>query len=183
VVAAAGLRRFAWPVAAGIAAAFIAVLALHGERPQPGLARFAPAGVLADWPVERISEIEVVAATRRRSFHRHDGEDWHAETGDAPAGVNPGERIEAGLKLLRNSAPQRILEASEVAGRPMGEFGLAPPLLTVTARTASGVSIAIEFGAANPLGLARYTRVVGRPELLLLSTFVAEPWERLAEGR
>ena len=182
-MAQAGLRGFAWPVAAGVAAVFIAALALHGERPQPGLARFAPAGVLADWPIERVSEIEVVAGTRHRSFHRHDGEDWHAETGDIPAGTDVGERIEAGLKLLRNSAPQRILEPSEITGRPMGEFGLAPPLLTVTARTASGVSTTIEFGAANPLGLARYTRVAGRPELLLLPSYVAEAWERVAEGR
>jgi hypothetical protein len=34
---------------------------------------------------------------------------------------------------------------------------------------------------ANPLGLERYARVVGRPEILLMPAFVADAWEPVAE--
>lgn len=181
MVAAAGVSRLAWPAAAGVAAALLAALAFHGERPQSGLARFAPAGVLADWPVGQVTDIGIVAGPSRRAFHR--GEDgWRSEAADAP-GAALGERIERGLTLLRNSPPQRVLEASEVADRPLGEFGLAPPGLVVTATAASGAHIMIEFGGANPLGLARYARVAGRPEVLLLSSYVAEAWEGVAAAR
>ena len=49
------------------------------------------------------------------------------------------------------------------------------------------VGVADQFdgsaGGANPLGLERYARVVGRPEILLLPAFVADAWEPLAAAR
>ena len=39
----------------------------------------------------------------------------------------------------------------------------------------------IAFGGANPHGLARYARIDGRPELLLLPSYVAEAWQLVAE--
>jgi hypothetical protein len=179
MVAAAGVRRFAWPVAAGAAAALIAALALHGERPQSGLARFVPAGVLADWPIARIGEITVDDGTGSRVFRRDAAGIWREAGGDASS-ADLSQAIESGLRLLHNSAPQRVLEVGALADLPLTEFGLAPPRLTVTVRREWGDSVAIEFGATNPLGLARYARVAGRPEVVLLSSFVAEAWERLA---
>jgi hypothetical protein len=181
VVAPARVRRWAWPAAAGVAAAFIAAAAFHGNRPQSGLARFAPAGVLASWPLDQVAKIEVTAGATHHSFHRHGSEEWRTEHGDTPAAADLAKRIETGLRLLRNSAPQRTLDASEMAGRSRREFGLEPPLLTVTVARSNHDSITIHFGGANPLGLARYVQIAGRPEVLLLSAFVADPWERLAE--
>ena len=66
MVAAAGVRGWAWPVTAAFAAGFIALLALHGERPETGLARFQPAGLLADWPIEQVTSVELRAGTRRQ---------------------------------------------------------------------------------------------------------------------
>ena len=175
------MRRFAWPAAAGAALALIAALAWHGERPQPGLARFAPAGVLAALPPSRISDVVVATSATSRAFRRNTAGEWLAKDGGSPADPELAEQIETALKLLHNSPPLRTLDASEVAGQPLDQFGLAPPRLTVTARVAEGPGMTIAFGGANPLGLARYARIDGRPELLLLSSYVAEAWEKVAE--
>ena len=178
-----GVTRWAWPIAAAVAAGFIAVLAFHGERPEPGLERFTPAGLLADWPIEQVIAVEVSAGADRRSFHRGADGGWHLSAGDAPLGSDLAERIETGLKLLRNSAPQRNFAAGELEGRDLAEFGLDPPRLMVGIRGITGGAVTIQFGGANPLGLARYTRIDGRPQIWLLPSFVAEAWERVAERR
>jgi hypothetical protein len=142
------------------------------------LVRFEPAGLLVDWPIEEITALELSAGTQHRSFHLGPG-GWRGET--VPADLEP--RIATGLKLLHNSAPERILAASEIGEHGLVEFGLEPPRLTLSAATAAGRRITIRFGGANPLGLARYTQIDGRPELILLPAFVAEAWERVMEAR
>jgi hypothetical protein len=179
VVAAARVKAWGWPLAAALAAGFIGVLAFEGERPEPGLARFVPAGILADWPIPQVSSVEVGVGTDRRSFRRNPGGGWRLEVADAATTADLTERIETALKLLHNSAPQR----TDLASEQLSEFGLAPPRLTVTARMASGASVTIEFGGPNPLGLERYARVNGRREILLIPAFVADAWEPVAEAR
>ncbi len=179
MVAPARVKAWRWPAAAALAAGFVAVLAFHGERPEPGLARFAPAGLLADWPVEQVSSLEVSAGTLHRSFRRDPGGGWLADAGSAPLALALVEHIETGLKLLHNSAPQR----TDLVSEQLEEFGLMPPRLTVTAHRFGSGAMTIEFGGANPLGLERYARVVGRPEILLVPAFVADAWEPLAATR
>ena len=175
------MKRIAWPVAAGIAVALLAALAVHGERPQSGIMRAVPAGVLAGWDLLQITEVAVATSGSARTFRRGEAGQWRVAGDGSPAAPGLAERIEIGLKLLHTSPPQRILDASEVAGRPLAEFGLASPRLTVSLRTADGAGITIAFGSINPLGLARYARVDGRPGLLLLATYLAEAWERVAQ--
>ncbi len=174
-----GVMRWAWPIAATVAAGFIGLLAFQGERPAPGLVRFEPAGLLADWPVRQVTKVEVQAGTDHRSFQRDSDGLWQLHATDAAAANDLAEHIETGLTLLHNSAPQR----TDLADQQLAEFGLEPPRLTVTARTAIGDSIMIAFGGTNPLGLARYTRIVGRAEILLMPAFVADAWQRVAETR
>ena len=174
-----GVRRWGWPVAATFATGFIGLLAFQGERPEPGLARFAPAGLLAEWPVQQVASVEVGIGAYHRSFRREPGGFWRPEDADAATAADLVERIETGLKLLHNSAPQR----TDLSSEQLAEFGLEPPRLIVTARKTGGDSITIEFGGVNPLGLERYARIVGRPEILLLPAFVADAWERVAEAQ
>jgi len=178
VAASARLKGWAWPVAAALAVGFIGVLAFHGERREPGLARFRPAGVLATWPIEQVTFVEVGTATKRRSFRRSPGGAWRSDATGTATTADLDERIERGLNLLHNSGPQR----TDLAGAQLAEFGLAPPRLTVTARMGS-VGSTIEFGDTNPLGLERYVRIVGRGGILLLPSFVADAWEPVAEAR
>jgi hypothetical protein len=179
MVAPAGVKAWGWYAAAALAAGFIAVLAFQGERPEPGLARFVPAGLLAGWPVEQVSSVEVTAGTLHRTFRRDPGGGWRPEAADPALAATLAEHIETGLTLLHNSSPQR----ADLASEQLGEFGLMPPSLTVTARRADGATVTIEFGGANSLGLERYARVVGRTEILLMPAFVADAWEPLAETR
>ena len=178
-MAAALVMRWVRLTAAAMAIAFIAILAFHGERPEPGLVNFQAAGLLADWAVDGVTSVIVVAGGKQRSFHRLPGDHWRAdEDGVRPV---PTERINAGLALLRDSAPQRWLAADEISDRSLAEFGLDPPRLAVTIGKTGGESITLSFGGTNPLGLARYARINGRPGLVLLQSFVADPWEQVAE--
>lgn len=174
------MRVWGWTAAAALAVVFLCMLAFQGERPEPGLGRFEPAGLLVDWPSEDIFALELSAGTQHRSFHRA-GSGWRGEEGDASAVLQ--QRIATGLKLLRNSAPERIFAAHEIGERTLVDFGLDPPLFTLAARTVEGRSVTIHFGGTNPLGLARYTRIDGRPEVILLPGFVAEAWERVMVTR
>jgi hypothetical protein len=174
------MRVWGWWGTAALAAVFIGVLAFHGERPEPGLGRFEPAGLLVDWPVDDISVLELSAGAEHRSFHRVEG-GWRLDEGEPAADLE--QRIAIGLKLLRNSAPERIFSADEIGEHTLVDFGLEPPRLTLEARTAEGRSVTIRFGGANPLGLARYTRIEGRPEVILLPGFVAGAWERVMATR
>jgi hypothetical protein len=179
MVAPAGVKAWGWPVAAALAVGFIGLLAFHGERPEPGLVRFAPAGLLVGWPLQDVRSVEVSAGTQYRSFYRTPSGGWRPEAGAAASTAELTERIETGLKLLRNSPPQR----TDLGNEQEGEFGLRPPRLTVTARTLRGDSMTVEFGGTNPLGLERYARIVGRSEVLLMPAFVADVWEPVAEAR
>ena len=95
---------------------------------------------------------------------------------------DPRPQVEEGLALLHRSGPERILTPDEAVGSER-DFGLATPALSVTARTAWDPPFTIHFGGKNPLGLARYARVDGRAEVVLLPAFVAETWERLVSVR
>ncbi len=181
MVVAAVVRRWSTVVAAASAALFIAILAFHGERPEPGLVNFRPGGVVADWPLAEVTTVAVGAGEARRSFHRLPTGGWADDA--APTAAPVTEAIETGLKLLHNSPPERWLAADEIGDRPLAEFGLAPPRLAVTVRRASGGSITVYFGGPNPLGLTRYARIDGRPGIALLPAFVAESWERVAAER
>jgi len=178
VVAAAVVRRWGWPVAATIAVAFIGILAFRGERPEPGLVRFRAAGLLVDWAIEDVMMVAVSGGGTYQTFHRVPGGGWRADDGGTAPSLT--ERIETGLKLLHNSPPERRLTTAEFDDRSLAEFGLDPPRLAVTAQKAQGGSVTIYFGAVNPIGLARYTRIDGKPEIVLLPSFVAEAWERVA---
>lgn len=161
------IGRWAWPAAAALAFAFLVGLALQGSRPDI-LVEFKPGGLLAFAP-EQAREIEIATGADRKRFVR-DGDRWRAPPQTA-------ERLDAGLRLLRNAAPLRVLSAEEVARVPSSEYALGADSLRVTVRPASGAAFVIQFGGRNPLGSARYAKVDGTAGVVLLPTYVAEAWE------
>ena len=175
MVAAPRLTAWVGGAAALLAAGFIAALAVTGERPEPGLERFRPAGVLARWPVEDIVSVEIIAGAEHRLFQRSPEGIWQA------VGTETAQRIETGLTLLHNAAPQRVFTGGEIDDAGLAEFALDPPRLTIIARRRGGNTVTIRFGDANPLGLARYARTDGSPEVLLLPSYVAAAWEEIAK--
>jgi hypothetical protein len=162
--------KWAWPAAAVAAFAFLIALAVQGGRPDI-LVDFKPSGLLTAFTAEDAREIDIVAGADRRRFVR-DGERWKASPEVA-------QRIDAGLRLLRNSGPMRVLSAEEVAQVPPSEYALGADSLKVSIRPAKGAAFVIQFGGHNPLGLARYAKVDGVAGIALLPAYVAEAWEQV----
>jgi hypothetical protein len=170
------MTRAVWIGAALGAAGLLAVLALHGERPDPaGLARFEAAGVMLAIEPAQVTAVEVRRADGHWRFRRASDGAWAADDA-GPAGAGAGTALNEGLRFLHGSAPQRVLDRGEVAGIPMSEYGLEPPGYVVTVR-GPGTPFTVEFGAVNPQGLAQYARVAGRDEIFLLPRFVGRSWE------
>ena len=68
----------------------------------------------------------------------------------------------------------------EISAANLAEFGLDEPRVRVAVDTGSAPPFVIAFGGANALASARYARIAGHDEVVLLPAFVAEAWERLA---
>jgi len=181
-VAAPTLKAAGWVGAAMAATLAIVLLAAHGRRPDPGLVHFQAAGVMAEAPLERVSEVVVTRGERHWRFTRAEGHGWTAGAGMRPLGEEAAAQLESGLRFLHVSAPQRVMGRDELPGTPLAELGLDPPRFSVSVRTGALAPITVEFGGLNPQGLARYARVKGRDEILLLPSFVGEPWEHVVGG-
>lgn len=178
-MAAPALRTVAWGLAALAAAGALAALALHGQRPGAGLARFEAAGVMVARAPAQASAVTLSRGGRTWRFARTPT-GWAAAPGTAGA-RDPGPALEMGLRLLHGSVPQREMDAEESRAMSLPEVGLAPPELAVRIEFPDQPPFAVDFGHRNPQGLARYARVAGRAQVLLLSAFVADPLFALAE--
>jgi hypothetical protein len=160
-------------LAAAVAAfVFLAVLAFHGQRPEPGLKEFEVAGVMAATEPRLIREVLVADQRGERRLSRGTPE-WQAAD----------DAIERGLRFLHVTAPERVMSEDEVAAVPPSDFGLDPPLVSVALRGEAGPVLAIAFGRPTPLGFARYARVAGRPGIVILPAYVAEAWEQVGASR
>ncbi|HET7876032.1 MAG TPA: hypothetical protein VFN71_10990 [Methylomirabilota bacterium] len=180
-MAAPTLKRLAWPAAAVVAAAFITVLAFHGQRPEPGLARFEAAGLMPMPPAD-VTQVEVAAGGKHWRLARGADGRWQLVEGAPGAPGDLQDRVEKGLKLLHASGPERVLTREELSAASTGEFGLSPAELSVSARGGAAAAFTLHFGRKNPLGLARYARVEGREDVVLLPGFVAEAWEAVVRS-
>lgn len=178
MVASAAVRSACWIAAAAAAAATLAGVARHGERPGAGFGRYQPDGIMVHLAPERVSAVEVVREGLRWRFERAGEKRWRAATTSPATGTAPGEALESGLRFLHGSVPQRVITPEELAGPPPPEMGLSPPRLVVSVFAAGAPPFVVELGGPNPQGLARYARVTGHPEVVLLNRYVAEAWEK-----
>ncbi len=166
-------------MAALAALAFIVALAIQGERPDPGIAKFTPAGLLTTFNPEDARDIRILAKGETWRFHR--ATSWDTVEGSRPVPAGAAARIDAALRLLRNSRPLRVLTSEEISRVPASEYALGPDNLRVEVRASSGATFRIQFGGRNPLGSARYVRVEGLDGIPLLPTYVAEAWEQVVQ--
>jgi hypothetical protein len=173
-VAAAALKRWLWPAVAVIAAAFIVVLAFHGER--PGLAPFEAAGLMAHVRPDRVRVVEVTSAAGVRRFRRSEDGRWSGET---PGGERSA-LIDEALRYLHVTRPERVIGSRELAGQALTALGLDPPVVTVTVVDGGGSRFVVHFGAPNPLGVSRYARLDARSEVMLMPRHLADAWDRVA---
>jgi hypothetical protein len=87
--------------------------------------------------------------------------------------------IDTALRLLTNSAPRRVLSASEYGPHQLAEYDLDPPRFVLALSEPGGDVTRLGFGKATPAQNAQYVRIIGRPEVYLLPRDVGEEW-RLA---
>jgi hypothetical protein len=168
------LKRLAWVGAALAGLAVASLVIATGDPPDLGLAHPDAAGPMVAIPVEHVTAVEVHAGKRHWRFERADGR-WRAGKGVAPTGF--GAHVDAGLRFLHASAPDRRLPAAELEEWFLEEAGLDPPLYVVSARTDDARTLTVAFGMPNPHGLAQYARVGEDREVLLLPRYVGEAWE------
>jgi hypothetical protein len=170
------IRRAGWPLAAVAAFVFLVALALHGERPEPGLARFKAAGLLTAFAPEEAWEVEIALGSETWRVRR-DGSEWRVPASGGAMPAEASARVDAALRLLRDSGPLRMLAANEVARVPAGDYALGQEALRVMVRGPDGATFAIRFGNRNPMGTARYSQIEGVDGVLLMPAYVAESWE------
>lgn len=182
VVASTLARRVGWLALALAAAGFVGFVAMRGERPEAGLDRFESGGFLAEREAQDVRAVVVEAGGRQWRFQRSPRGAW--SQGDPPVTVAAGvaQRIEQGLALLRDSRPERQFTREETAAMSAADLGLAPPALVVSVVGASATRFTIAFGAENPLGHARYARIVGRDTLWLVPRHVADTWDEVVKS-
>jgi len=176
-VATSLIRRPAWPLAAALALAFLIGLALHGQRPDAGLAAFKAGGLLTAFAPEDAREVEILSGGETWRFRRDDGR-WRLMVAPRPVPADADKRVESALGLLRNAAPLRLLTDQEIGPTMPADYGLGEAALRVSVRGPGDARFVIRFGAANPLGLAHYTRVDGVAGVPLLPSYVTDAWRQ-----
>lgn len=178
LVAAPALRQFLWPALAAVAAATLALLALQGERPGLGQQAAEAAGPMRALSPSRVGEIELRSGAKRWRFVR-EASGWRAAESSLPLPPDFGARLDGALNLLHRVAPERIMAPGELAA-PV-TYGLDPPALEVIVTRPQRFAVA--FGAANPLGHARYARIGGQAGVALMGAHVASAWESVIEAK
>jgi len=164
-------------LAAGTMAVLIGVIAVTGRWPVDApRTRLEPGGILSISP-ERIALAEFSNGGQQDLFRRDTREGWLAN--GAPTGPAVTNHIDTALRLLTNSAPRRVLSASEYGPHRLAEYGLDPPRFVLALSEPDGHVTRLGFGEATPAQNAQYVRIIGRPEVYLLPRDVGEEW-RLA---
>ena len=167
------LKRHGWAIVAGAALLLLLVLALRSPDRQKGLVEYQSAGTMRHIATADVAVLQVRSGTLEQRFERGAGT-WQRAGADVPA--DTAATIEAGLRFLHNTPPERSFDSVTPA------FGLDPAALQVRLKASDGREFEAEFGATNPMGLARYGRIrsAGVVSLELMPGYVAEPWEQLA---
>jgi hypothetical protein len=162
-------RDHAWLLAALLAAATLVALALVGPERSGSLGVVVAGGPMRRIAPDAVQRLRVQQGARVVVFERVQGR-WQRDGSTVDDGG--ATSIEAALRLLHNTPPERRFDA------PRSDFGLDAPSLTVEVAAADGTALVVVFGASNPIGLARYARVLHGPEagIVLLPGDVHDSW-------
>lgn len=168
--------RAAWAAAGLAALTLLGVLALRSPDRQRSLVEYQASGTMRHINTGHVRNVRLSAGPDKRSFQRGADGRWLADGGAVDAAS--AASIEAGLRLLHNTPPERSFEAESP------EFGLTPPALQVQLQTADGQSFEADFGAINPIGMAHYVRVrsAGQTAVHLMPSYMAQAWAPALSG-
>jgi hypothetical protein len=170
-----GFTTAAGVVAACLMAGLIGIIAVTGRWPSDAPRTHLEVGGILPVAAEMIASIEYSASEQRTRFSREGREGW-AVDGTATGPVIAGH-IDTALRLLKTSAPRRVLAADEYDPRQLAAYGLEPPLFVLALVEKNGGTARFEFGEVTPARNAQYVRIAGRPELYLLPRDVGAEWD------
>ena len=172
--------RFAGVAGAIAMIALIGAISLTGRWPSGEIILPAPEvrGILAV-PADQVALVQVSAGAKDLVFrHRSDG-GWLVNGLETEKAVS--DHIDAALRLLNVSSPPRVLKPGDYSAVQAADFGLDPPHLLVFVVANTGKTSSVTFGEPTPAQNAQYVRVIGQPNLYLLSRYVGVEWELAAD--
>ena len=169
-----------WPAAAGAAAVLfiVAMIVTGSQLESTQLVKFEAKGVMQMAP-ERITAVEINYKGSTYKLARTAPRAWTRPAAGA-LDAKLGADASMAVQFMNTSGPARAITAEELPGADMKAFGLDPAHVSVTLYAGPAQVLTAHFGADNPGGLLQYMRVEGRSEVFLMSRFVGQQWEQLA---
>jgi hypothetical protein len=170
------LTRFAGVAGAIAMIALIGAISLTGRWPTGAIVLPDPEvrGIVAI-PADQVARIQVSTGEKDLVFqHRPEG-GWLVNGIETEQAV--AAHVDTAFRMLNVSSPPRVLKPGDYSAEQVADFGLDPPHLLVSIIAKTGKASSVAFGEATPAGNAQYVRVIGRPDLYLLSRYVGVEWE------
>jgi hypothetical protein len=174
--------RHLWTAGAAVAAlAFLIAMVVTGALPQQRqLVKFEAKGVMKLEP-DLVKRVEIHQGDRKAVLLRAPGGGWVAEGGGALS-AEIAKKVSLAVQFMNTAGPIRVIEAADLQGANLRDFGLDPPALSVVLYQGAQAVIGARFGTHNPEDTAQYMMVDGSRELVLMSRFVGQEWESVAGG-
>jgi hypothetical protein len=161
--------------AALVMVAVIAGLSLTGRWPRSSSLEQVTGNGLLSLPVDDVARIDVTAGDRTIVFHHPSVGAWLV--GGAQIAPAVSQHVGEAVHFLNVSNPRRILRPGDYTAAKIAEFGLDPPRMVVGLFGKDGKASDIAFGEATPAGNSQFVRVLGRPDIYLLSHYVGVEWQ------
>ncbi len=157
---------------------YLVVMVVTGARPrQAQFVAFEAAGVLQSRP-EEVGAVRITAAAEVWDISRR-GQGW--VVADAALPDAAAKQLLIALKILHTARPVRVLRGAGLESQA-ADFGLDFPTHAVEVAVDGQPLLQLAFGGATPDGALRYMRVAGRPVVYLVSNFVPDEWQALADA-
>lgn len=175
------IRRPLLVWAAAVAAfAYLVAMVIAGALPQQRqLVKFEARGLMKLAP-QSIDGVKIEVGPRSATLRRR-ADEWVVDGGRALA-PDLGKRVSMAVQFMNTSGPLRAMDAPELTGSNLRDFGLEPARLRATLYRGGEIVLEPAFGARNPDDTAQYMALRGRPDIYLMSRFVGQEWEAVASG-
>ncbi len=163
---------------AAIAIGWLMAMLVTGARPtREQFVAFEAAGVMTV-PPARVRRVDVQAGEQQWRIERR-GAAWHTARGALAGEV--ASSLTLAVKFLHTARPVRTL-ADTASAQALADFGLRTPSLRIGVTLDDGQHLALAFGGRTPDGSLQYLRVEEPAQIYLMSNFVGEEWQAVAEA-
>ena len=174
--------RQLWTAGAAVAAlAFLIAMVVTGALPeQRQLVKFEARGVMKLEP-DLVTRVEIHRGDHGAVLLRAPGGSWAVE-GGGTLSAELAQKVSLAVQFMNTAGPIRTIDAADLQGANLRDFGLDPPALSVVLFQGARAVIGARFGTHNPEQTAQYMMVEAGRELILMSRFVGQEWESVAQA-